>query len=147
MIIARAVIRRSIKTVLVEELQQKIDAREAEIEAKQSQDASFSGKLQGMFKSSADPELLKWKALLAVWTAVEKADTRSWSTLPAQIQAARIPLTEGEHTIQVGDGTTKRVRVQAGRASYLAVVQPNLARPATLLVDQGSEVAQASSQP
>jgi hypothetical protein len=37
----------------------------------------------------------------------EQADTRSWQTLPAQIQFSRIPLNEGENTVELtmSDGT------------------------------------------
>ncbi len=66
--------------------------------------------------------------LAAVLT--ERADTRSWLSLPAEIQMARLPLSPGRHTVAVevlgsGDGVLCRrefsgVVVEAGRRTYLS---------------------------
>ena len=38
----------------------------------------------------------------------EKADTRSWISLPAYVHYVRIPLSEGENTINVNFGNQSR---------------------------------------
>jgi uncharacterized protein len=47
------------------------------------------------------PGLLGIFATQVAAVATERADTRSWLTLPANIQLARLPLPPGEYTIKV----------------------------------------------
>jgi hypothetical protein len=70
-----------------------------------------------------------------VTTVGERADTRCWSMLPAQIQVARIPLAEGESVLDLGGAGTAHVRITRGRDSYLVVLRPNLGAPGVVLVD------------
>jgi len=56
-------------------------------------------------------------------TLREKADTRSWATLPAEIHAARIELPAGVHELNIG-GVMRRVEVSAGRDSFALLVRP-----------------------
>jgi hypothetical protein len=74
-----------------------------------------------------------------VSTAVENADTRSWSTLPATVQTARIDLPAGEHLIRFDDAV-QRVRVSPGRNSYVLVIRPSRQAPPAILVDKYSRV-------
>lgn len=63
-----------------------------------------------------------------VFTALtERADTRSWTLLPAQIQIVRLPLAPGMHDVRVaaegGEGRTLdlgEVRVRPGRVTVLS---------------------------
>jgi uncharacterized protein len=73
-----------------------------------------------------------------VSTATENADTRSWETLPATIQALRMELPAGEQTIRLGDGTERRIRIAPGRNSYAIVLQPWGGNPPVILVDRFS---------
>jgi len=67
--------------------------------------------------------------LTGFFTATEKADTRSWFTLPAQIREANILLEEGTHEIKVelldsnekvlDEHTFKDVQINKGRHTYL----------------------------
>ncbi len=66
-------------------------------------------------------------AALGVLNAItEKADTRNWQTIPHDISYARVPLNEGENTIQLqtgGNYGTKQVDYKVkGRAGQSAIV-------------------------
>lgn len=109
-ILARAAIRRSVKAVA----------------AKAAMDAAgkdeLGGVLAGIFTNLA-------------LTVGERADTRNWITLPAQVQVARLEVPEGAQTIDLGQGMSAQVNVAAGKDSYVAVVRPALALPGRVLVD------------
>jgi hypothetical protein len=72
-----------------------------------------------------------------IWTAAERADTRIWSSLPAQIQVARLELPAGMHTVRFG-GETRDVRIRAGRDSYAMVLRPDPSRTGAVLLDRYS---------
>lgn len=72
-------------------------------------------------------------------TMRERADTRSWESLPAEIHAARIELPAGEHEITIG-GETRRVNIRAAQDSFALLVQPNLSRSGFLYFDPASMV-------
>lgn len=74
----------------------------------------------------------------ALWAAAERADTRSWGTLPAQFHAARMELPAGQQTLRFGDGSTASVNVAAGYHSFVLVIRPNLGKQARVLVDAHS---------
>ncbi len=74
------------------------------------------------------------------WTATEHADTRNWTSLPAQFQALHLYLPEGEHALDLGRGMLAPVRVRAGYSSFVLVLQPNLSLPGAVLVDVHSQV-------
>lgn len=89
---------------------------------------------QAVKKSSKDSGLADAAGFLAfeLLTAATKADTRSWLTLPANLQVARLRLPAGTHTIGVqfldaaGQPTAHRadfsnVPVSAGRITVLTV--------------------------
>lgn len=115
-IIARAIIRRVVKAAI---------AATAEAAAKESGDGWS--------------QLVIWGGA-AVWTALENADTRIWGLLPAQIQTVRIPLPEGVHELQLGDGSRVKVNVSKGYDSYVVVTQPNSSLKAAVSVDEASQV-------
>ena len=54
--------------------------------------------------------LAKWTARTAA-TLTERADTRSWSLLPAEFRVSRFTLPPGTHAIEiaVGDGRERRI--------------------------------------
>lgn len=72
----------------------------------------------------------------AVLTASESADTRSWSLLPAQVQAARMLLPVGEHEVDLGEGMSTMVKVGAGEDSLVTVYRPNVGIPGQVMVDE-----------
>ncbi len=76
----------------------------------------------------------------AVSTGLERAETRCWTSLPAEFQVARIALPEGDHVIDLGPGMEAPVRIARGRGSYVVVVRPNLGAPGAVLVDARSRV-------
>jgi hypothetical protein len=76
-----------------------------------------------------------------IWTATERADTRSWSSLPAQIQVARLPLPAGVHAVRLGRGMEAEIRIRAGRDSYAVVIRPDPQGPGAVLVDSLSRPA------
>lgn len=73
-------------------------------------------------------------------SAVEDADTRSWSTLPAQFHVARIELQAGVHDIAFGPLSRAHVKVTAGRDSYVVVIAPDPNMPGSAIVDAQSRV-------
>lgn len=79
-------------------------------------------------------------AASAAWTATENADTRSWSTLPAQVRTVRIELPPGQKRVKLGTLGSVDVRIAPGHSSYLLIVRPTMqARPA-IIVDRYSRV-------
>lgn len=57
----------------------------------------------------------------------ERADLRSWLTLPAHAQATRLRLPAGEHELELsgpGGGATVSVPVTAGATTFVRAVQP-----------------------
>jgi hypothetical protein len=119
MIVARAVIRRAIKA----------GATTAGSEA------------VGNKKKERNQDAIELGFALAnlLWTASERADTRSWSSLPAQVQVARLPLPAGVHAVRLGPGLEADVRIAPGRDTYIVVVQPDPGRPGVVLVDRLSQ--------
>jgi hypothetical protein len=128
MIAARAMVRRAVKTGIA--------ATVEEVGARQSDRTTGT--------------LLRAAAILGniAWTATETADTRSWSSLPAEIQAARVELPAGDAWLMVGDpgvrladdetgepGTGISLKITPGRDHYVLIIQPDLTRPGVVLVD------------
>jgi hypothetical protein len=83
----------------------------------------------------------------AIATGVERAETRNWTSLPAQFQVARVPLAEGEHEVSFGVGMAARVKIARGRDTFVVVLRPNLALPGTVLVDRFSRVEETAPAP
>jgi hypothetical protein len=101
--------------------------------------------IKGAVGSAIEGEGRDDRALLgvlftAVATGVERAETRCWSSLPAQFQVARLVLPEGDHVLDLGPGMEAAVRVARGRGSFLLVLRPNPAAPGAVLVDARSRV-------
>jgi hypothetical protein len=117
-ILARAAIRRTAKAVAAKAAQDAVDAH--------NQDEGW-GLLAGVLTN-------------AVLTIGERADTRNWTSLPAQLQAARCELPEGTHELDLGQGLTTGVRVAAGKDTYVVVLRPDLASAGVALVDKFSRV-------
>jgi len=112
-IVARAVVRRAIKGGIG-----------AAIESEGSNEAQLLGFLFTLFS-----------------TGVERAETRNWTTLPAQLQVARLPVPEGEHRVLLGERLEARVKIARGRDTYALVLRPNLGLPGVVVVDVHSRVA------
>jgi hypothetical protein len=83
----------------------------------------------------------------AIATGVERAETRNWVSLPAQIQVARVPVGEGPHRLSFGGSMEVSVRVAAGHDTYVVVLRPNLAFPGVVLVDRASFVEAPAPPP
>jgi hypothetical protein len=79
-----------------------------------------------------------------VSTATENADTRSWETLPAMIQALRLDLPAGEQTVRFGDLEERRIRIAPGRNSYVIVIRPSGYNPPAILIDRYSRIPSTS---
>jgi hypothetical protein len=123
-ILARAAVRRAIKGAVAEGA-----GAVAEAAAKQTEQLGRHSGLIGLFT----------KLVVGVaTTAPERADTRSWTTLPAQIQAARFVLPDGMHEIDLGPGMQTRLRVRTGKSSYLLVVRPRADLPGAMIADVAS---------
>jgi len=116
LIIARAVVRRAVK---------------AAVTTAGSEAVKHNNK-----KNTGDAAELGFALANLLWTAAERADTRSWSSLPAQIQVARLPLPAGVHAVRFGRGVEAEVRIAAGRDAYALVIQPDPGRPGVILVDR-----------
>lgn len=80
-----------------------------------------------------------------LWTAAERADTRSWSSLPAHIQVARLPLPQGVHAVRFGGEGATDIRIAAGRDAYIVVIRPDPGRPGVILVDRLSSSANSGA--
>lgn len=116
MIIARAVVRRAVKTAVTT------------VGAKAVKNSNKG--------DAGDAAELGFALANLLWTAAERADTRSWSSLPAHIGVARLPLPQGVHQVRFGRGMEAEVRISTGRDSYAVVVQPDPGRPGVVLVDR-----------
>lgn len=116
-IIARAVMRRTTKAVA----------------------ATVAGKAAGQ---GANNEMLGDMIAFLVTlfsTSMENADTRSWNTLPATIQALNMDLEAGEHTVVLnGSNKEYQVRISPGRNSYMFVIQPSLTALPAVVIDKYS---------
>ena len=77
------------------------------------------------------------------WEASERADTRCWTLLPDTIQAARVDLPEGKHSIKIrahkngggdfGSVQVNDISVAKGRNTYIFVFYPSPgAKPAVI---------------
>lgn len=118
-IVAKAFLRRLVKKAIVEagkrviQHQQKSDRRRMS----DAQVATEAGAL----------------VVGAILEAMEAADTRCWSLLPASLQAVRLELPEGEHAIRItplwrgrpaGSPAEARVTIEDGRNSYCLAIFP-----------------------
>ena len=95
-----------------------------------------------------------------LWTALEKADLRCWSLLPASFQARRVELPEGVHSISLragkkgvltGAAQQVKVHVRDGYNTYVVAVFPSTEGPACVLssdtIREPSPVAEPSASP
>lgn len=75
-----------------------------------------------------------WGALASLGSQLfEKADTRSWGTLPAEVRVARLTLPTGVHQVDLGIET---VSIEQGiEDSFIVVIISEPGGPATILVD------------
>jgi hypothetical protein len=121
LIIARAVIRRAVKATITT----------AGSEAVKSRNRNDTG----------DAAEFGFAIANLIWSATERADTRSWSSLPAHIQVARLPLPAGVHAVRLGGEVETEVRIAAGRDTYVMVIRPDPGRPGVILVDRLSDPA------
>jgi len=131
-IVAKALLRRLIKQAIVE--------------------AAKRAAQRGRKKRSNARAALEIGALVAAaaWEAVERADTRCWSTLPASIQVLRLELPVGEHVIElrpqwggnpVGAPVRARVQIEDDMNTYcLAIFPTSRAKGVVLVSNQPPEV-------
>ncbi len=124
-IMARQLARRSLKAGIAAATERAV--------AKNSND-SIAGFLAGL-------------AVNLALTAGERAETRCWTSLPAQVQAARVVLAKGVHRVELSDGNYCNVRIEQGRNSYLLVFRPNLQQPGFFVVDKYSMVEEPLAEP
>ena len=95
-----------------------------------------------------------------LWSALEGADLRCWSLLPASFQALRVELPEGEHLISLQAGKKGapagaprevRVNVRDGYNTYVVAIFPSLDGGACVLSSDAVETpappAEASGAP
>jgi hypothetical protein len=120
LLVARAVVRRAVKSA----------ATTGGAEAVKRRNRNSTGDLAELGFALAN----------LLWTSAERADTRSWSSLPAQIQVARLPLAAGVHRVRFGRGMEAEVRIAPGRDAYAIVIEPDPGGPAALVVDRLSLV-------
>ncbi|MCK6458686.1 MAG: hypothetical protein L6Q95_02180 [Planctomycetes bacterium] len=125
LVLARAVIRRAVKATITT----------AGSEAVKSSNRNSTG----------DAAEFGFALANLIWTASERADTRSWSSLPAHIQVARLPLPAGVHTVRFGGEAEADVRIKAGRDAYAVVIRPDPGRPGVILVDRLSGPADSGA--
>ncbi len=118
--VARGLVRRAIKVILVEGTRQTVRA---------ARDEREEGR-------STEGELLDLgiAVLGSLWQASEVADLRCWSLLPATCQALRLELDPGRYTIEVqpqrggapfGASSVIEVDVGRNRASYVLALAPS----------------------
>ena len=110
-IVARAALRRAVKIAVTEITREQVNER---------RDAGVD---------------LGLSLLGLLWTAVEQADLRCWSLLPASFQVSRLELPEGAHEITIragqngnptGQPQTLRIGVRDGYSTYVVCLVPTL---------------------
>ena len=118
-IVARAFLRRAFK----------IAATQLAIEA-----ANKDNDRRGEYSDGDALRDLGLSAVGLLWSALEGADLRCWSLLPASFQALRIELSEGEHSISLRAGKNGapaaavreiKVRVKDGYNTYVVAIFPS----------------------
>lgn len=118
-IIARAMVRRAVKAAAAATLESVLRKN---FDSKHGDDIAF----------------LAGSILNMGTTAVENADTRSWTALPAQLHATRIELPSGVHQLAFGSLSGCDVRVSAGHDAFVMVIMPDPSLPAAVIVDRES---------
>jgi len=118
-VLARAVVRRAVKAAVG-----------AAIESEGSNTAKVLGFL-----------------FTAISTGTERAETRNWVSLPAQIHVARVEIPEGIRRVSFGERNEVPIRIARGRDTYCVVLRPNLALPGVVVVDTHSRVAETPPAP
>lgn len=137
-IIARAVVRRAFKIAVTEGVKEAARPRNKPYRVENALlDLAISG-------------------IGILWTAIEGADLRCWSLLPARIQAVRIELPEGEHDILLRAGVggqpagppqSIRVLVRDGFNTYVTALSPTTYIPPSLLSSDRVEREPAQAEP
>ena len=144
-IVARAFLRRAFK----------IAATQLAIEA-----ANKDNDRRGEYSDGDALRDLGLSAVGLLWSALEGADLRCWSLLPASFQALRVELPEGEHLISlqagkkgVAAGAPREVKINVrdGYNTYVVAIFPSLEGGACVLssdvVETPSPPADASESP
>lgn len=115
-VVARAVLRRAFKIAVTEGVKEVANPRRKNREPRTLGDLGIA--LAGL-----------------LWTAMESADLRCWSLLPATFQVARMELPAGNHTITlragqngraIGPSQTTRVYVRDGFNTYVVGLVPTM---------------------
>jgi hypothetical protein len=133
-IVARAIVRRVFKIVVTEATQEIVDG------AVYGRRTSHTYRHRRRhYDSDVGRSFLQLGISLlgALWSGVERADTRAWSLLPASFQVLRLEVPAGEHTLRLrplgpgssGDAVQElRVGVRDGYNTYVVAVAPTLHR-------------------
>ena len=149
--LARAVVRRTLKTAAAVAVEKSIEHAADDHHAERSGRRSHRGRGRGRDYSWRDRARddaaavgIRFLAFLAgsltnfILTVTESADTRCWSTLPAEIHVARLPLEPGLRRVHLGPELSVDVRIDTGYDSFIVVIRPRGDRPGVALVDRAS---------
>jgi len=140
-IVARAFLRRAFK----------ITATQLAIEA-----ANKGNDKRGEYREGDALRDLGISAAGLLWSALEGADLRCWSLLPASFQARRIELSEGEHVISLRAGSKGtaagaprdiRVNVRDGYNTYVVAIFPSTGGSASVLSSDTVEPPAVPAEP
>jgi hypothetical protein len=114
--IARTIARGAAKYLAYKGIKEGVEAAVKDEEKEEDRRAEIAGEVAGIIVN-------------IIGASTEHADTRSWLSLPQEIQVARLPLPEGDHDLSVeffnSSGTLvervtyEGVRVRAGRLTFL----------------------------
>ena len=112
-IVARAVARQVVKVLAARKAQQA-----AAHSSNNRDNAALAGLIVGLAMNIAN-------------VATERADTRSWTTLPREVQIARLPLAPGQYDVQaklydasgglIATRTFSNLKLQAGDKNYISL--------------------------
>ncbi len=125
-VVTRAVLRRAFKLMLNEVAKEATKQRARPNETREQRRAR---------EQENQSRGLLWDLLTSASVAAEQADLRCWSLLPASFQVARLTVREGVHDVvvrpgrggkTVGPAQSVRVRVRAGRTTWVVAQVPGL---------------------
>ncbi|ABC81836.1 COG3014 family protein [Anaeromyxobacter dehalogenans] len=108
-------------TSIEEVAQVHLSERIGRIAAKAVASTVLKGGVAAAVGEATDSEVLGWLTFLAL-TSTSEADRRSWLSLPAELQVARLRLPAGTHEVEIRSGgkvLRRTVAVRPGRVTLL----------------------------